>query len=38
LIRYYYIPFGGNGIDSIKDLPMKDFGGLFIALGIAFGN
>ena len=38
LIRYYYIPFSGNGIDSIKDLPMKDFGGLFIALGIAFGN
>jgi hypothetical protein len=38
LIRYYYIPFGENGIESIKDLPMKDFGGLFIALGIAFGN
>lgn len=38
LIRYYYIPFGGNGIESINDLPMKDFGGLFIALGIAFGN
>jgi len=38
LIRYYYIPFGGNGLESINDLPMKDFGGLFIALGIAFGN
>jgi hypothetical protein len=38
LIRYYFIPFGGNGIDSINDLPIKDFGGLFIALGIAFGN
>jgi hypothetical protein len=38
LIRYYYVPFGGNGIESIRDLPMTDFGGLFIALGIAFGN
>ena len=38
LIRYYVIPFGGTGLDSIKNLPITDFGGLFIALGIAFGN
>lgn len=38
LIRYYVIPFGGSGLESIKDLPITDFGGLFIALGIAFGN
>jgi len=38
LIRYYFIPYGGAGLESIKDLPISDFGGLFIALGIAFGN
>jgi len=38
LIRYYVIPFGGTGLDSIKNLPITDFGGLFIALGIGFGN
>lgn len=38
LIRYYVIPYGGTGLESIKDLPITDFGGLFIALGIAFGN
>jgi hypothetical protein len=37
-MRYYYVPFGGNGLESIKELPIRDFGGLFIALGIAFGN
>jgi len=30
--RYYFIPFGGNGIESIKGLPINDFGGLFLTL------
>lgn len=33
--RQYWIPFGGNGLESIKDKPIKDFGGLF--LGLNFG-
>ena len=36
--RYYIIPFGGSGLESVKDLPIKDFGGFFIALGISFGG
>lgn len=32
--RYYYIPFGGEGIESIVALPIKDFGGLFLSLSI----
>jgi len=32
--RYYYIPFGGDGIESIVALPIKDFGGLFLSLSI----
>jgi len=34
--RYYYIPFGGNGLESIRDYPIKDFGGLFLSL--SFGT
>ncbi|MGQ9818306.1 MAG: hypothetical protein ACUVQ1_00020 [Candidatus Kapaibacteriales bacterium] len=30
--RYYWIPFGGNGLESIIDMPIKDFGGVFISL------
>ncbi|MBI5325880.1 MAG: hypothetical protein HZB41_11525 [Ignavibacteriae bacterium] len=30
--RYYYIPFGGTGLESIIDSPIKDFGGLFLSL------
>ncbi|TAL70041.1 MAG: hypothetical protein EPN82_05365 [Bacteroidetes bacterium] len=30
--RYYYIPFGGNGLESIRNSPIKDFGGLFLSL------
>lgn len=37
-VRYYFIPFGGNGLESIRDLPMKDFGGLFLSLSIGFGR
>jgi hypothetical protein len=33
-IRYYFIPFGGSGLESIIDQPMTDFGGLFISLNI----
>lgn len=32
--RYYYIPYGGKGLESIKDDPINDFGGLFIKLHI----
>lgn len=32
--RYYYIPFGGDGIESIVALPIKDFGGLFLSLSV----
>ncbi len=33
-IRYYYIPFGGDGLESIKDIPIKNFGGVFLSLSI----
>lgn len=33
--RQYWIPFGGEGLESIKDKPIKDFGGFF--LGLNFG-
>lgn len=33
-IRYYYIPFGGDGLESMLNQPIKDFGGLFISLNI----
>ncbi|MCX7879269.1 MAG: hypothetical protein N2517_01245 [Ignavibacteria bacterium] len=32
--RYYWIPFGGRGLESIKDKPITDFGGLFLALSL----
>lgn len=32
--RYYLIPFGGEGLESIRGRPMKDFNGLFISLAI----
>ena len=31
-IRYTFIPYGGDGIESIKDMPIKDFGGLYLSL------
>ncbi len=34
--RYYIIPFGGDGIESIKGKPMKDFNGLFLSLSLGF--
>lgn len=33
-IKYYYVPFGGNGIESIIGLPMKNLGGVFLSLTI----
>lgn len=33
-IRYYYIPFGGDGLESVRNSPIKDFGGLFLSLSI----
>lgn len=33
-IRYYIIPFGGDGLESIQGLPIKDFGGLFLSLSV----
>ncbi|MBK9248129.1 MAG: hypothetical protein IPM69_08470 [Ignavibacteria bacterium] len=36
--RYYFIPFGGNGIESIKGSPINDFGGLFLTLSVSFLN
>lgn len=33
-LDYYYIPFGGKGLESIKDKPIKTFGGLFLSLSI----
>ena len=36
--RYYFIPFGGNGIESIRESPIHDFGGLFLSLSVSFLN
>ncbi len=30
--RQYWIPFGGNGLESIQNKPIKDFGGFFLSL------
>ncbi len=32
--RYYYIPFGGEGIESVKGSPIKDFGGLQLSVSV----
>ncbi len=34
MIRYYTIPFGGDGLESIRDNPIKDFGGVFLSLSV----
>ena len=34
--RYYVLPFGGAGIESIRGKPMKDFNGVFLSLAIGF--
>ena len=33
-IKYYYIPFGGDGLESIKKLPLENFGGIFLTLSV----
>lgn len=33
-IRYYFIPFGDEGLESVEGYPLKDFGGLFLTLTI----
>ncbi|MFN9303667.1 MAG: hypothetical protein ACK6DA_12935 [Candidatus Kapaibacterium sp.] len=37
-IRYYSIPFGGKGLESIKDLPIDNFGGIFLCLNFGVIN
>lgn len=32
--NYYYIPFGGSGLESIQGRPLKDFGGAVLSLTI----
>jgi len=31
-IRYYYVPFGDPGLESVAELPITNFGGLFLSL------
>jgi len=33
-MRYYVIPFGGAGLESMQGIPITDFGGLFLSLSI----
>ncbi len=33
-IKYYYIPFGGNGLESIRNSPIYNFGGVFLSLSL----
>ena len=35
-LRYYYIPYGGNGLESIEGMPIYDFGGLFLSLNFGW--
>lgn len=32
--RYYYIPFGGQGLESLKDMPITNFGDFFLSLSV----
>jgi hypothetical protein len=34
--RYYTIPFGGEGLESIRDLPITNFGGIFLSLSVGW--
>jgi hypothetical protein len=36
-VKYYYIPFGGNGIESVLGLPITNCGGLFLGVNIGGG-
>lgn len=33
-IKYYYVPFGENGLESILGLPIQNFGGVFLSLSL----
>jgi hypothetical protein len=33
-IRYYAIPFGGAGLESMAGLPITNFGGIFLSLTV----
>ncbi len=35
-VRYYYIPFGGDGIESIENVPIYNFGGIFLSLNFGW--
>ncbi len=35
-VRYYVLPYGGDGVESVRNLPMKDFNGLFLSLSVGF--
>jgi hypothetical protein len=37
-LRYYFIPFGGNGLESLMNLPIKNFGGIFLSLSLGAKN
>lgn len=34
MIRYYTIPYGGNGLESIRDFPITNFGGVFLNMSV----
>lgn len=34
MIRYYTIPFGGDGLESMKGSPITNFGGVFLSLSV----
>lgn len=33
-MRYYLIPFGGGGLESVRGLPIENFGGVVLSLSI----
>ncbi len=34
--RYYTIPFGGDGLESLQGLPITNFGGVFLSLSLGW--
>ncbi len=35
-LRYYYIPFGGDGLESIENMPIYNFGGIFLSINFGW--
>jgi hypothetical protein len=35
-MRYYIIPFGGEGLESMRGYPITDFGGIFLSITIGY--